>query len=464
MATLNKPVPRPRPRTAQGALAVRISPEMQLRRCLMACMLWEKNFYVSGEEIADVIADAVLGTAPQRAAELAIEAREKMKLRHAPLLVVREMARSDKHKHLVGDTLARIIQRPDELTEFLAIYWCLGKEPISAQVKKGLARAFTKFDEYQLAKYNREGAIRLKDVLFLCHAKPKDAEQEALWRSLIEGQLKVPDTWEVALSTGADKRDTWERLIRTNKLGAMALIRNLRNMQEVGVPRDTIRHGLSRANLRRVLPFRLITAAAAAPDFEPELEDCLKRYASEAPKLPGKTVFIVDVSGSMGVQVSYRSQISRLKVACSLAMLIRELCDGPYIYATAGNDYTRMHATMKVPPRRGFALSDAVIHTREEIGGGGIFLKQVMDFVREREHSADRVIVITDEQDCDDHDVRSPTKADTSWATHNYLINIATERNGIGYHKWVHIDGWSEAVLDYIREAERTASLPIQQQ
>jgi len=222
MATLNKPVPRPRPRTAQGALAVRISPEMQLRRCLMACMLWEKNFYVSGEEIADVIADAVLGTAPQRAAELAIEAREKMKLRHAPLLVVREMARSDKHKHLVGDTLARIIQRPDELTEFLAIYWCLGKEPISAQVKKGLARAFTKFDEYQLAKYNREGAIRLKDVLFLCHAKPKDAEQEALWRSLIEGQLKVPDTWEVALSTGADKRDTWERLIRTNKLGGTA--------------------------------------------------------------------------------------------------------------------------------------------------------------------------------------------------------------------------------------------------
>ena len=46
-----------------------------------------------------------------------------MKLRHAPLWVVREMARHDGHKALVADTLAKVIQRADELAEFLALYW-----------------------------------------------------------------------------------------------------------------------------------------------------------------------------------------------------------------------------------------------------------------------------------------------------------------------------------------------------
>ena len=91
-----------------------------------------------------------------------------MKLRHAPLLVLREMARHATHRGLVADTLARVIQRPDEMTELLAIYWAdaLGpmqqrkKQPISAQIKKGLARAVTKFDAYQLAKYDRDGAVQ----------------------------------------------------------------------------------------------------------------------------------------------------------------------------------------------------------------------------------------------------------------------------------------------------------------
>ncbi|MCO6763737.1 hypothetical protein KQH43_32080, partial [Streptomyces sp. EL5] len=73
-----------------------------------------------------------------------------------------------------------MIQRPDEMTELLAIYWAdaLGpqqqrkRQPVSAQIKKGLARALTKFDAYQLAKYDRDGAVRIKDVLFLVHAKP----------------------------------------------------------------------------------------------------------------------------------------------------------------------------------------------------------------------------------------------------------------------------------------------------
>ena len=65
-----------------------------------------------------------------------------MKLRHAPLLLVREMARHATHRALVAETLERVIQRADELSEFVAIYWSDGRAPLSAQVKKGLAAAF----------------------------------------------------------------------------------------------------------------------------------------------------------------------------------------------------------------------------------------------------------------------------------------------------------------------------------
>src|SRR5439155_1876768 len=131
------------------------------------------------------------------------EARDLMKLRHAPLLLIREMARHKTHRAPVSATLARVIQRADELGEFVAMYWKDGRVPLSGQVKKGLAGAFPKFDEYQISKYDRSGPIKLRDVLFLCHAKPRDDAQAGVWKKLIWGRLITPDTWEVALSSGA---------------------------------------------------------------------------------------------------------------------------------------------------------------------------------------------------------------------------------------------------------------------
>ena len=126
------------------------------------------------------------------------------------------------------------------------------------------------------------------------------------------------------------------------------------------------------------------------------------------------------------------------------------------IYATAGSDSARKHATMLIPSRRGFALRDLLSYgqTSPKLGGGGIFLTQVMDYVRKEEHgTADRIIVITDEQDCDL--VNKPSSAHP-FGKRNYLINVASYKNGIGYGEWVHIDGWSEAVVEYIRELERS--------
>src|SRR5436189_5069384 len=91
------------PRTHEGAPARHISPELQLRRSVLACMLWEIQFYEDGVEIAGRIRELVPKVEASKVAALAIEAREKMKLRHAPLLLVREMARLASHRALVAE-------------------------------------------------------------------------------------------------------------------------------------------------------------------------------------------------------------------------------------------------------------------------------------------------------------------------------------------------------------------------
>ena len=97
--------------THEGAPARNISTELQLRRSVLACLLRENQFYEDGVEIAGRIAELVPKVAAEKIAALAVEAREKMKLRHVPLLLVREMARHKTHRALVAETLARVIQR-----------------------------------------------------------------------------------------------------------------------------------------------------------------------------------------------------------------------------------------------------------------------------------------------------------------------------------------------------------------
>ena len=458
---INTALEREKKFTAGGAVAFQHADAAQnLQRSVLACMLWEDTFYENGEKIAERISKLVPLVTAETVQLMAIEARSKMHLRHVPLLLACELAKHKSHSHVVVNTVYNVVQRADELAEILAIYQKdrKGKKKLnklSHPLQKGLALAFRKFDEYQLAKYNQAGEIKLKDVLFLCHAKPRDEAQAKLWKKLIDNKLDVPDTWEVALSAtkGSGKKEVWERLLAEGKLGAMALIRNLRNMTEEKVDRKLIRDTLAKADVSRVLPFRFVAAADAAPGFESELDDLLLRSSAAMPKLPGKTILVVDISGSMygHGNISARSKMSRVDAAAALAAIARERCEDVSIYATAGNDGTGIHKTALVPNRRGMALAD-VFRKRQmadKLGGGGIFLAQCLDFIAKEEgHKADRIIVFTDEQDCDKK--LRPDLAN-AFGTWNYLMNISAEKNGIGYKpKWTHFDGFSEAVLDYI--------------
>jgi hypothetical protein len=427
-----------RPRTHEGAPAAILTPEQALRRSVLACMLWENEFYESGVTIAARIRELVPKVAAEKVAALAVEARTAMKLRHAPLLLVREMARHATHRGLVAETLVRVIQRADELSEFVAIYWAEGRRPLSAQVKKGLAAAFLRFDEYSLAKYDRATPVRLRDVLFLSHAKPMTSDQALVWRRLIAGELATPDTWEVALSSGGNKRAHWERLLIDHRLGSLALLRNLRNMKDAGVAEGLVISALDAMRIDRVLPFRFLAAARHAPQWEEALERAMFRSLEGTHRLPGHTVILVDVSGSMVAPLSRRAGISsemlRTDAAYGLAVLLREIAEKVTVY-------TFSNSAMRVAPRRGFALRDAMESSQSH---SGTYLGAALDAVDER---YDRIIVITDEQS---HDRVSAPRGK------GYMINVASAHNGVGYGPWVHIDGFSEAVINYIREFELT--------
>lgn len=421
--------------THEGAPARRIPPLAQLKRSVCSCLLWEQEFYEDGQSIAERIQALVAQCKPEDVAALAIEAREQYKLRHVPLLLVRELARHpQKPAKLVSTTIGRVIQRADELSEFVALYWKEGKRPLAKQVKRGLAWALRKFDEYQLAKYDRANTVRLRDVLFLSHAKPKDENQAALWKRLAQNELTTPDTWEVALSAGADKKETFERLIRESNLGYLALLRNLRNMEQAGCDPILVEHALrARKGADRVLPFRFIAAARHAPRYEPILDEAMQASMANMDKLQGRTLVLVDNSGSMYAAMSGKSDMQRSDAAAGVAILARGVSQTVRVFAFSNN-------LVEVPPRQGMALRDAINTATQH---GSTYLGNAIKALNQVPH--DRLIVVTDEQS---HDaIPNPVAK-------GYMVNVASAKNGVGYGPWVHIDGWSEAVVRFIQEHE----------
>jgi len=438
----------------------RLKPIQQLRRSVLSCLLWEDEFYEDGKSIAERITEVAALVKPEELASLAVEARKEMNLRHTPLLLLDVLSKTG--PELMADTTARVISRADEMGELLSIYWRNGRKTVPRQMRKGLAKALTKFDEYQLAKYDRDGAVKLRDVLRIVRPKPDNDEQSALWKRVKDRTLETPDTWEVALSGGADKRTTFERLIREGDLGYLALLRNLRNIAQADVDAGLVKGAIvaRRNGAQRVLPFRYIAAARAAPMFEPALDQAFLASLEEMPHLDGKTVIVVDVSGSMYQKMSRKSDLTRADAACALAAIARGLFYNVRIFATAGNDGSRIHKTKEVPARHGMALVDAIHGMCSPLGGGGIFLKQVMDYLRKEVGEVDRLIVVTDEQDCGIGHGDSPLAA-VPIAPKAYMVNVASAKNGIGYgENWTHLDGFSENVFRFIYEVERDGQGP----
>ncbi len=429
--------------THEGAKSTKLTPIQELKRTVMACMLWEDNFYEDGKSVCDRIVELCKNVSKMEIIYLAGVAHDRGFLRHIPLfLTVQALKKKDDSlkscPNVISNHVARICSRPDQMTEFLSLYWKEGKKPLANQLKKGLALAFNKFDEYQLQKYNRNAPIKLRDVLFLCHAKPKDQEQEELWKRLISNTLKTPETWEIKLSSGKDKKESFKELLEKSKLGKLAILRNLRNMYESGVDKSLVKQGLMEKT-KPMLPFQFLMASKHCPSWEDIIDDSMIQSMEGKQKLIGLTVVFVDVSGSMEQVLSAKSEVKRMDAAAGLSILLRETCENIEFM-------TFSERLVPIPNRRGMALRDA-INTSQPHGSTylGAALRKFME--HRTSIKVDRIIVITDEQS---HDI--PPKMDVE---KKYILNVGCYQNGVKNDgTWMTISGFSESCIDYIIEIE----------
>lgn len=467
---LNTVSRKPVSRTHEGAIASRITPFQELRRSVLSCMLWEDTFYESGESIAERIKRNALIVPPDDLAALAIEARHKFHLRHVPLLLLTQLVKTGRGiPGLTKQTIGSVISRADEMAEFLSIFWEGKSEGILPySIIKGLQIASQKFDAYQLRKYDRDGDITLRDVLFQAHIKFPDDERAKLAANIVNRtyfpeetlggyrvkqelgldgapHLDPPETWEALIAAvGSDKpkrRLIWEDMLRKNLekspggLGYMAVLRNLRNMTEDGVNNQLINQVIeARIGARKVLPFRFIQAAKVTPQFFRALDNALKGCVVSQEGLEGETAVCVDCSGSMQSPVSGKSQVSRFEAAAALAGCI--------------NGHTRLVAfgqiAKEIMPLQGLACIKAL-----ETAGVGYATNAhlAVELVHRMNPPPKRIIVISDEQVTQ---ILPPPKMQNA-----YVINVASYQNGIGYERYTKIDGFAPATLDYIREIER---------
>ena len=137
------------------------------------------------------------------------------------------------------------------------------------------------------------------------------------------GTLETPDTWETAISaskSSEEKAQEWTRLVEENRLGYLALIRNLRNIVNAAPSNDWIRTVLcpaveNEAAIRKslIFPYQIYVAWFNLGDYSLQLRaslDTAFRVAvKNMPELEGDTAIILDVSGSMDDTISDKSKI-----------------------------------------------------------------------------------------------------------------------------------------------------------
>ena len=442
-----------------GAKAAKQSNELNLRRAVLANLLWEDIAYMDGMRVSEEIKRLIPLCDPNYVAQLTIEARIMQKLRHTPLFIVSEMCRYKDHNALVGEILPKIITRADMLTDFLAIYWHDEKRKLTNQVKKGLAQSFYNFQEYHYGKYDRDAAIKIRDVMFLVHPKPRNDKEAKLFANIANRTLQTPDTWEVALSRGDDKKLTWERLILERKLGGLAFLRNLSNMQKAQVSSAVISQGFENLSANMLLPLDFYKAIKMNKDYSNEINAAMVKSYSQLPKLKGKSLIIIDVSGSMNSKLSDKSMFTRKEAAFAMALLAAQQCEDYEMVVTAGNDVKGIGAHEVLPKQvYGMDLINAIENANTRVGWGGIFTRQCLEFCQKQfpQEQFERVIVFSDSQDCD----RTNTKPQP-FGKYNYICDVSCHTKGINYNGlWTaEISGFSEHFLTYIAAYEGVENL-----
>ena len=486
-----------------GAKADALSPEMELYSAVVTTMLAD-SFYEKADARLTRIQALVGQVNPLFVAQLAVYTREHMYLRTAPIVLIGELAKIHNGDDLVSRTIARVVQRPDEITELLAYYQKTNARTeakklnrLSKQVQRGLALSFNRFDAYQFAKYDRAAfgratAVRLRDALFLVHPKAKDEAQQLVFEQITSRTLTTPYTWETELSalgqqdfkTEAAKKMAaqakWHELIDSARLGYMATLRNLRNMLEADIDTAHLKTVCrTLADERAVqkakqFPFRFLAAyreiSVLAEQYQRQvslinhaLEEAVRISTANLSGFDSDTSVVVacDVSSSMQKPVSAKSKVLLYDIGLLLGMLLKTRSKN--VVSGMFGDRWKI---VDLPATGVLANVDAFYKREGEVGySTNGYL--VLDDLIKRRYAADKVMFFTDVQlwDSTTNNLSNQNTVQAKWRQYKqlfpnaklYLFDLAghgktpirPESNDVFL-----IAGWSDKVFDVLQAIE----------
>lgn len=427
----------------EGAKSFALDPAMQLYTAVVTWSL-DESFYEKNSDRLTRVRTLIAQNDPLFVARLAVYARHKMYMRSVPLVLVTELAKIHSGDALIAKLTEKVVSRADEITELLACYQLLNERKglkklarVSKQLQKGLSAAFNKFDEYQFAKYNRNSEIKLRDALFVVHPKPKSDAQQLLFNKIASDTLDTPLTWETELSALGQNvfenelvravafKNKWEELIDSDKLGYMALLRNLRNFVESGVSFQHLKKvcetlsSPEKVAKAKQFPFRYLAAYRELLNvgvkvntsgvvsklktlisgdfgFTGELLTALEKAAIQsAASIAGfdehtKVLLACDVSGSMQKPVSAKSKIQLFDIGLVLAMLLQSRCKNVRV-GMFGDTWKTIH----VPKNNVLANVQEFYRREGEVGyatNGFLVIKDLLD----KRIIMDKVMMFTD--------------------------------------------------------------------
>ena len=321
MAKFNTTVlDKPNTTNLAGGSAYTQSTELQIATLLLTSFLADKCYESEAKQIQRLkdLFEALPENNKQFMAKASIYARQEFGMRSISHLCAAIISNYKKGRGTWCERyITKNVARVDDITETIACYMSMYDKKLPWSLKYGLAKAFDKFDEYQLAKYKAEGKeVSLVDAVRLCHPKPCAKNSEAL-NKLIHGTLKQTETWNAKLSNvkkseneeqvTKDKQQVWHDFVsKGNKVEYFALLRNLRNMLEQATEEDynTALQLLCNEHLiknSKVLPFRYLSAFKEITDRNTvvALSKAVDISLSNVPRFEGKTAVLLDCSGSM---------------------------------------------------------------------------------------------------------------------------------------------------------------------
>jgi 60 kDa SS-A/Ro ribonucleoprotein len=323
-----------------GEAATKLRPEMELTTILLTSFM-EDSYYRKAEDTLGRIRELIPLCDPLFLGKAAIYTRHEFGMRSVSHVLAAELAKILSGKPFARKFYEKIIRRPDDMLEILGYYFdVMGEKKLANAVKEGFARAFGKFDDYQLGKWRGEKkSVKLIDALRLAHPKAAQRNGNAL-KDLVYGELRSKKTWEKALSkAGKDaKEDTsvktdaerdelrkklkeaaWEEVVVNKDIAYEALLKNLRNIvnDSPKAVEDACALLQDEKRLRKSLlfPFHFLTAYEEIEKlkktgaFESKnanigkvlnaLEKAINITVANIPSLGNQVVILSDNSGSM---------------------------------------------------------------------------------------------------------------------------------------------------------------------